>query len=289
MSGLLGAIRESVLIQAVMGDSLKSVQATSLAMAPVVEVFASFQGEGSYVGSPQVFFRLAGCPLRCAWCDTPGSLQLTDGATARLQSPHGTRRERAWVSPEQAAAWIQEIDPTGRMTVSLTGGEPLLWTDFLLELRPLLGKRRLHLETAGAHPESLGRVLSECDHVSADIKLPEDMLAPSAVGFEEVELSPRTGAEWREVRRSVLSLISGRDACAKLVVSGGRDESVYEEILADHSECAPDLTLFLQPATPLATVSAPDRATMEQLRNRARAKGIETTVLGQLHRAWRLA
>ena len=289
MSGLLGAIRESVFVQAVIEDSLMSPQAPSPTMAPAMEVFSSFQGEGTYVGSPQVFFRLAGCPLRCAWCDTPGSWELKSDATAKLRTSSGLKRERAWVSPAQAAEWINEADPTGRMSVSVTGGEPLLWTEFLLELRPLLGKRRLHLETAGAHPESLGRVLRDCDHVSADLKLPEDMLAPSAVGFTEAESSPRTGAEWREARRSVLSMISGRDACAKLVVSGDRDESAYEEILADHSECAPDLTLFLQPVTPLANISAPDQATIERLRGRASAKGLQTAVLGQLHRAWRLA
>ena len=35
---------------------------------PVMEVFASIQGEGAYVGEPQVFVRLRGCPLRCAYC-----------------------------------------------------------------------------------------------------------------------------------------------------------------------------------------------------------------------------
>ena len=265
-----------------------SVQAPSSAAAPVLEVFSSFQGEGSYVGSPQVFFRLAGCPLRCAWCDTPSSWELSEAATAKLRTPRGMRQEQAWVSPSQAAAWILEADPTGRMTVSVTGGEPLMWTDFLLELRPLLGKRRVHLETAGAHPDSLKRVLSLCDHVSADLKLPEDMLSPSAVGFTESELSPRTEAEWRSARRSVLSMLSGRDACSKLVVAGGREASVYEQTLDDQLECAPDLELFLQPATPIAAVSAPAPETIEKIRASAGARGLRTAVLGQLHRAWKL-
>ena len=48
-------------------------------MAPatlrVTEIFFSLQGETSRVGLPTVFVRLAGCPLRCRWCDTPYSFQ----------------------------------------------------------------------------------------------------------------------------------------------------------------------------------------------------------------------
>ena len=139
--------------------------------APVLEVFSSFQGEGLYAGSPQVFLRLAGCPLRCAWCDTPASWEISTEPTARVRTGEGSHSESAWVTPLEAVQWIDEVDPSGRMTVSVTGGEPLLWPEFLLSLRPLLGRRRIHLETAGAHPLTLARVLDACDHVSADLKL----------------------------------------------------------------------------------------------------------------------
>ena len=35
------------------------------------EIFKSIQGESLYAGYPCVFVRLAGCDLRCAYCDTP--------------------------------------------------------------------------------------------------------------------------------------------------------------------------------------------------------------------------
>ena len=37
---------------------------------PVVEIFESIQGEGSWMGRPVTFIRLGGCNLSCPWCDT---------------------------------------------------------------------------------------------------------------------------------------------------------------------------------------------------------------------------
>lgn len=37
---------------------------------PIVEIFDSIQGEGSWLGRPVTFIRMGGCNLHCPWCDT---------------------------------------------------------------------------------------------------------------------------------------------------------------------------------------------------------------------------
>ena len=43
------------------------------------EVFSAIQGEAALVGERQVFVRLTGCNIRCAYCDQPEALEQTSG------------------------------------------------------------------------------------------------------------------------------------------------------------------------------------------------------------------
>lgn len=261
----------------------------SPALAPVLEVFSSIQGEGAFVGAPQVFLRLAGCPLRCRWCDTPGSWRIDRERSARIFGREGERAEPGWVSAAEAARWVEELDPHRSRALSITGGEPLMWPDFVLELCAELVGRRAHLETAGAHPLALERVMGALDHLSLDLKLPLDMDAPEelrppagrlAAGFER---SPASESEWRDARRAVLALVRGRDAVGKVVVAAGREPELFDPLLRDVAELAPALPIVLQPATAVRGVGAPRVETLLALAERALALGLAVRVLPQLH------
>ncbi|MFT7676155.1 MAG: 7-carboxy-7-deazaguanine synthase [Planctomycetota bacterium] len=260
---------------------------TTLAAAPVMEVFASIQGEGIWIGEPQVFLRLRGCPVRCRWCDTPGSLQVKANAEARIDALDGTRREAAWASAFQAACWVGEVEPREARTVSVTGGEPLLWPEFILALKPILGARRLHLETGGGHPGALAKVLDVCDHVSLDLKLPADLDQPVEVSAAEaLESAPTNEEEWTLARRACLSLLAdGRDACAKIVVADGHRALDYAPLLEDVARLAPSLPVILQPVTPIAGAIAPGPDFLTQLVEDARDLDLAVRVVPQVHRA----
>ncbi len=258
--------------------------------APVLEVFASIQGEGAFIGEPQVFLRLRGCPLRCRWCDTPGSWKLAEGQHARIDSARGgSRREPAWATPFQAACWVAECEPGSPRTISVTGGEPLLWPDFVLGLRAMVGQRRIHLETGGAHPKSLALVVDAVDHVSLDLKPDQDLDAPEeVVGAGAEERAPRTSTEWRAARRASLALVEGRDACGKIVVSGERALTDFAALLDEVEDVAPRLRVILTPATPIAGVKAPTMELVLAVAELARDRDLDVRVVPQVHRLLQL-
>jgi len=254
-------------------------------IAPVMEVFASIQGEGAYVGEPQVFLRMYGCPLRCRWCDTPKSWLVAPEATARIDAKDGTRRAPAGASAFEAAIWVAQCERGAPRTVSVTGGEPLMWPDFLLALKSLLGRRRLHLETAGAHPQALARVVDVCDHVSLDLKPDFDMEEP--VPLWPSDGTPRTREEWSAARRGCLSLVADRDACAKLVVAGDRAPEDYAYLFDEVEHCAPRLPVYLTPASPVGGTPAPTRALVDEVAEMARDRDLLVRVVPQVHRLMR--
>lgn len=71
----------------------------------IFEIFYSLQGETRTVGLPTVFIRLAGCPLRCHYCDT--SYAFTGGE---------------WLGLDEI---ISNVASFNAKYITVTGGEPL--------------------------------------------------------------------------------------------------------------------------------------------------------------------
>lgn len=202
--------------------------------APVAEIFSSVQGEGLRLGERQIFVRFAGCPWRCAYCDTPTSL-----AEAGIPR-RGVEDVLARIDGLRAAS-----APAG---VSLTGGEPVLRADFLAALLPAIKARGLetYLETSATHPALFEKIAPLCDVVAADIKL------PSAIGR----------AFWEEHR--AFFELAGAAAFAKLVLTSKTTDEEIDRALDLLAGLNPVPPLILQPVTAIAALA-------DRLLNRAAA------------------
>jgi 7-carboxy-7-deazaguanine synthase len=111
----------------------------------VAEIFESVQGETTHAGRPCSFVRLAGCDLRCRYCDTSWAWEGGEE-----------------MSVEQILLAVERLGPR---FVTVTGGEPMLQ-----EATPELCRRLLEkgfevaLETNGqarldSLPEAVRRIV----------------------------------------------------------------------------------------------------------------------------------
>ena len=150
----------------------------------VNEIFYSLQGEGFLAGVPSVFIRLAGCPLRCRWCDTKYAWDQTSGQDYTI------------------AEIVQTVQQWSCKFIVVTGGEPMINTDLPQLLHQLKATdKHITIETAGiAFIPDLA-----CDLMSISPKLSNS--APSIENriqkTEDRTLAPTpvVGARGTKVRR----------------------------------------------------------------------------------------
>jgi organic radical activating enzyme len=107
------------------------------------ELFASIQGEGFSVGVPSVFVRVAECNLTCTWCDTRYTWDW---------DRYDRDRETMQLPVDDVVARVLAAAGDSIKNAVLTGGEPLLHQEDLVELATSLRSKgfRIEIETNGA-------------------------------------------------------------------------------------------------------------------------------------------
>jgi organic radical activating enzyme len=145
---------------------------------PIHETFQqTIQGEGYWAGTPVDFVRLAGCPVKCPWCDTG----YADGGASL---PRGLRT---------ASELIAELCSP---RVVISGGEPMMYpqlSDFVTMIEAT--QRQVSIETSGAFwqpvSDSTWVTLSPKTHVSPRYPVVETLWQRA----NEIKLVIATGSE----------------------------------------------------------------------------------------------
>jgi organic radical activating enzyme len=236
--------------------------------APLYEVFSSVQGEATRVGERHLFVRTAGCDLECRYCDTPASRRVPEHA--RVFFPSGVHAEPNPVAAARLGELVARLDAEAgpHHALSLTGGEPLLFVDYLLPLARAWRARggTVLLETGGHRPAELARMLPEVDVVMADVKL------ASSAG---VATAPETV-------RAFLALAAEKECAVKVVVSDATTDGEVGTIA--RAMVRPDVPLVLQPVSG-AAFGPPKGDRLLALQRVAMAHHARTRVIPQTHRA----
>lgn len=204
--------------------------------ADIVEVFASAQGEGIYLGERQTFVRFAGCNLACRYCDTDAALAPR---SFRVELNPGSDEFETKPNPVSIADLLDVVERLTpyRGCVSLTGGEPLLHAEFLLGFAPALKERgyRIYLETNGTICDGLSAILPYLDVIAMDIKL------PSATGGEDLF----------DIHSHFLSIAKATDVFVKAVITGDTLESEMSRCADIVAAVDRGIPLIIQPVTPV--------------------------------------
>ena len=158
------------------------------------EIFYSLQGEGFFAGVPSVFVRLAGCPLKCRWCDT----KYARGEKAGKK-----------MSVDEVMRAVLEFEVRH---IVITGGEPMVNSE-LPELLDELADpcRHITIETSGiVHVAGL-----KCDLMSISPKLANTVAeeTQAAGEHEHIRFDPSV----------IENLIASYDYQLKFVVDASSD------------------------------------------------------------------
>ena len=199
----------------------------------VAGLFYSIQGESTRAGLPCAFIRLAGCNLRCRYCDSAYTWEEAGNRTAIAEILR-------WLE------WYPEV------LVELTGGEPLLQEDIYPLLNELLARgRSVLVESNGSL--SIARVPAQAG-VILDLKCPDSGMAEQT--------------DWENITLLAARKEHGSRDEIKFVLSSEADYAWASEVIARY-RLAALVPLLL---SPVANELSPARLAELMLRDRLPAR-----------------
>ncbi len=196
----------------------ESRQKTAVGRVRLNEIFTSIEGEGILFGTKTMFVRLAGCPLKCRWCDTTYAIPMDSGADYSID--------------EVKALIARELQPN-TYKVNFTGGEPLVQHEAVIELAKFVREKglRTYLESACHDSSRFSKVLPFIDICKIEFKMRDSGVVD---------------------KKSYPALLKSELECLKMAVQGGKKP--YIKVVVTNSS---DLEEFKELVSKIFTVANP--------------------------------
>lgn len=215
----------------------------------VAEIFESISGEfGSTTrqGSLVTFIRFFGCPIGCAYCDSPDSWKSSSYTN---------------MTPEEILSTVEQL---GNKHVIITGGEPVCQKELPTLLEKLCASdsvRNVVIETSGIHP---GFTL----HPEFDMEWKIDWAADYKLPSSKSEYANLNTFPWKEMEMSDL---------VKFLI-------LTEEDLGEAIDAALSLIEITFDNSPRFVFTPGPNINVDQMIRRLKENGINFVINVQIHK-----
>ena len=175
------------------------------------EIFTSIEGEGILFGTKTMFVRLAGCPFKCHWCDTPYALPMDSGIEYSI---------------EEVKEIISKSLQPNTYKINFTGGEPLVQHDAVIELAKFVRQKglRAYLESSCYDAARFAKVLPYIDICKVELKLRDSKIV------NEKQYSNLLKNEQECLRRAINN---GKTTYIKVVVTNSSNLEEFKDIVVE--------------------------------------------------------
>ena len=179
------------------------------------EIFTSIEGEGILFGTKTMFVRMAGCHLKCYWCDTNYALAMNSGNTYSI---------------DQVKKMMKEQLQNNTYKINFTGGEPLIQYEAVKDLAKFTKEDlglRTYIESSCYDINRFNKIIPYIDICKIEFKT-EDSNVVEDQEYDNLLLS--------EIKCLELAVESNKATYIKIVVTNSTNLESFKNLVYNISK-----------------------------------------------------